>query len=80
MNTSFKRKLTLAPLFRGVVPFASCEIDDHLYAVVNANAFEGVEPSFLCKAPASLEGEDVASLVARRKRNWIADVRINAAT
>jgi len=60
----------------GAVPLASCEIDDQLYAVVNANTFEGVEPSFLCTSPVSLEGEDAASRMARRKRNWIKDVRL----
>src|SRR4051812_11591042 len=29
----------------GVVPVVTSLIDDHLYAVVNVNAFEGVEPS-----------------------------------
>ncbi len=63
----------------GAVPFASCEIDDQLHAVVNANTFEDVEASFLCRSQVNLEGEDVASRMARRKRNWIADLRVNAA-
>ena len=64
----------------GAVPFASCEIDEHRYAVVNANTFEDVEPSILCRSPVSLEGEDVATRLARRKRNWIADVRVVVAS
>jgi hypothetical protein len=60
----------------GTVPIATCEIDSRLYAVVNVNTFENVEPSCLRMSAASLGGEDVASRLARRKRNWIADVRI----
>jgi hypothetical protein len=60
----------------GTVPIATCEIDSRLYAVVNVNTFENVEPSCLRMSAANLEGEDVTSRLARRKRNWIADVRI----
>ena len=59
----------------GVVPVVTSEIDGHLYAVVNVNAFSNVEPSLLRKAPASFDGEGVDDRLARRKRNWIADVR-----
>jgi len=41
----------------GIVPVVTSRIDDHLYAVVSVNAFEGMD-----------------SRLARRKRNWIADV------
>lgn len=51
------------------------EIANHLYAVVNVNVFENVGPSRLRRAPASFEGEDIESRLARRKRYWIADVR-----
>jgi hypothetical protein len=60
----------------GVVPLVTCELDSHLYAVVNVNAFQGVDPSCLRRSTADFEGEDVESRLARRKRNWIADVRI----
>jgi hypothetical protein len=46
------------------------------HAVVNVNVFENVDASWLRRAPVSFEGEDVESRLARRKRNWIADVRI----
>ena len=59
----------------GIVPVVTSRIDDHLYAVVSANAFEGVEPSLLRRASASFEGEAEASRLARRKRNWIANVQ-----
>jgi hypothetical protein len=60
----------------GTVPLVTSEIADHLYAVVNVNMLENIDPSWLRRAPASFEGEDVESRIARRKRNWIADVRI----
>ena len=58
----------------GVVPVVTSRIDDHLYAVVSVNAFEGVEPSLLRHAPANFEGEAEAVRLARRTRTWIADV------
>jgi len=60
----------------GTVPLVTCEIANRLYAVVNVNALENVPESWLDRAPANFEGEDVESRLARRKRNWIADVRI----
>ena len=59
----------------GAVPLVTSDIDDHLYAVVNVNVLENVDPSSFRPAPANFEGEDVESRLARRKRNWIADVR-----
>jgi len=60
----------------GAVPIVTSEIANHLYAVVNVNALENVDPAWLRPATADFEGEDVDSRLARRKRNWIADVRI----
>jgi hypothetical protein len=60
----------------GAVPLVTSEIENHLYAVVNVNVFENVDQSRLHRAAASFEGEDVESRLARRKRNWIANVRI----
>ena len=58
----------------GVVPVVTSRIDGRLYAVVSVNAFEGVEPSLLRRAPMNFEGEGQGDRLARRKRNWIADV------
>ena len=58
----------------GAVPVVTSRIDHHVYAVVSVNAFEGVEPSLLGRAPASFEAETEAVRLARRKRNWISDV------
>jgi hypothetical protein len=60
----------------GAVPIVTSEIEDHLYAVVNVNVLEDVDPAWLRRTSADFEGEDVEYRLARRKRNWIADVRI----
>ena len=59
----------------GIVPVVTSRIDDHLYAVVSVNAFEGVDASRLRRSPASFDGEGNDTRLARRKRNWIAAVR-----
>ncbi|HKW79898.1 MAG TPA: hypothetical protein VJQ49_02715 [Casimicrobiaceae bacterium] len=58
----------------GIVPVVTSLIDGRLYAVVSVNAFENVEPSLLRRASASFDSEEEASRLARRERNWIADV------
>ena len=59
----------------GAVPLVTSEIANHLYAVVNVNVLENIDPSQLHRATVDFEGEDVESRLARRTRNWIADVR-----
>ena len=59
----------------GVVPVVTSDIDGRTYAVVSVKAFENVDPSILKPGPASFEGEGVDSRLARRKRNWIPEVR-----
>ena len=59
----------------GSVPLVTSEIDNHVYAVVNVNMFENVDSTTLDRSGASFDGEDVESRLARRQRNWIADVR-----
>lgn len=58
----------------GAVPVVTSLIDGSLYAVVNVNAFEDVDPALLRRAPASFDGEEQDIRLARRKRNWIASV------
>ena len=60
----------------GAVPLVSSEIAGHLYAVVNVNTFEGFDRSRLRQATANFDAEDVGTRLARRRKNWIADVRI----
>lgn len=59
----------------GVVPLVTRLIDEHLYAVVSVNAFNGVDTSLLKREWASFEGEQDSARLARRKRGWIANVR-----
>ena len=59
----------------GTVPLVTSDIEDNVYAVVNVNAFENVEAAWLRRSAASFEGENLESRLARRKRNWSADVR-----
>jgi len=61
----------------GVAPVVTSLIDEHLYAVVNVNAFEAVDGSLLRRTPASFEGEGEGHRLERRKRNWIANVDYN---
>jgi len=58
----------------GIVPVVTSEIDGRLYAVVSVNAFEGVGPAMVKRAPVSFDGEDESARLARRKRGWIRDV------
>ena len=59
----------------GAVPLVTSEIAGRLYAVVNVNTFEDVDRMQLRRSAADFDGEDVESRLARRRRNWIADVR-----
>jgi len=60
----------------GVVPLVTCEIDDNLYAVVNTNSFEDFERLTFSRATANFDGEGIGDRLARRKQNWIPEVRI----
>jgi hypothetical protein len=58
----------------GVVPVVTSRVDGRLYAVVNVNTFEGVDETLLRRSPSALDGETEATRLARRQRNWIAEV------
>ncbi|GMV31513.1 MAG: hypothetical protein AMXMBFR59_36380 [Rhodanobacteraceae bacterium] len=58
----------------GVVPVVTSRIDGTQYAVVNVNAFDGVDGSLLKQSPVTFDTEDEASRLARRRRNWIGRV------
>jgi hypothetical protein len=60
----------------GAVPLVTCEIARRVHAVVNVNALENIDPSWLRRSAASFEGEDLESRILRRQRNWMASVRI----
>ncbi len=59
----------------GIVPVVTSRIDGHLYAVVSVNAFEDVDQSLLRRVSTSFDGEGAESRLARRRRNWIANVK-----
>lgn len=59
----------------GVPTLVTSTIDEHVYAVVNVNTFDNVPRSLLRTVPASFDGESIESRLARRERNWIADVQ-----
>jgi hypothetical protein len=61
----------------GGVPVVTSDVEDHRYAVVNVNTLENIDPARLRRSTVSFEGEDIASRLARRTHNWIADVRID---
>ena len=60
----------------GAVPVVTSEIEHRLYAVVNVNALENIDPAWLRRGSADFEGEAVEARLARRRRNWIADVAV----
>ncbi len=60
----------------GVVPFVTSTIADHLYAVVNVNSFEGIDPARFSRAVTDFDGETTQIRLDRRKRNWIPSVTI----
>ena len=55
----------------GVVPLATSTIGGTLYAVVNVNTFDDMDPARLRRAESHLGDEDGATRLARRARNWI---------
>ncbi len=62
----------------GVVPFVTSRIEDNLYAVVNVNSFEGIDPSCFSRTVTDFDGETTESRLDRRKRNWIPSVTITS--
>jgi hypothetical protein len=58
----------------GIVPVVTSRIDGRVYAVVNVNAFEGVDRALIRPSPADFDGEEQGDRLARRQRNWIANV------
>jgi hypothetical protein len=58
----------------GVVPLVTCTVDGRVYAVVNVNTLENVDPALLHHRSASFSEESAASKLARRQANWIASV------
>jgi hypothetical protein len=60
----------------GAVPFVTSMIQGRLYAVVNANTFEGVDRASFQSRADDFDGETPESRLERRRRNWIPNVTI----
>jgi hypothetical protein len=60
----------------GVVPLVTSRIAARLYAVVNVNTFENVDPASLRRSAASFDGESEDARLARRQRFWIGNVSV----
>lgn len=60
----------------GVPVAVVSDIDQHLYAVVNVNALEGLDPATLTESATDFDAEDQASRLSRRARNWIPEVTL----
>ena len=60
----------------GVVPVAISRIDGTNYAVVNTNTFDRRDKLMGETAITDFDGELIGDRLARRTRNWIADVSI----
>lgn len=58
----------------GVAPVVTSRIEGRLYAVVSVNALEGIDAALIRRAPTTFDAENETTRLARRKRNWIANV------
>lgn len=63
----------------GVVPFVTSELDGRVFAVVNVNSFDNVDPARFASARVDFEGESKETRLDRRKRTWISSVTITHA-
>lgn len=60
----------------GALPFATSDIDGVCHAVVNVNTFEGIDRAILIRSVTDFDGETTDARLARRQRNWIANVSV----
>jgi len=60
----------------GVVPLVLSRSDEVQYAVVNVNTFDDVQGLEVSEAKTDFSGEATEARLDRRKKNWIADVKI----
>ena len=58
----------------GVVPVVSSRIDGRLYAVVSVNAMDALPVPVRHAGSSDFDGETEGERLARRARNWIAEV------
>ena len=60
----------------GVFPLITCNIDDRLYAALNANSISGLHVDRQRIASYQHPEHDEVELLRRRQENWIGDVEI----
>jgi hypothetical protein len=63
----------------GGVPLATCDVDGRTYAVINVNALRDIATGLITRTAVDLGDEATDQRLARRKRNWIGDVRFVSA-
>lgn len=63
----------------GVMTLITCDIDDHLYAVLNANTVNGLHIDRTNLTTVSHEGYSLEEMLQRRQKFWIPDVVIESA-
>jgi hypothetical protein len=61
----------------GVPAVATSRIAGREYAVVNVNAFDGFDATWLDRSRSDFEGESVEDRLARRQSRWIGDVVVD---
>lgn len=61
----------------GVVPFVTSEIEGSMFAVVNVNTFDAVDPQVFDSSVTDFGGELREDRLARRTRTWIRYVTIS---
>lgn len=59
----------------GAVPLVTSQIDGKTFAVVSVNAMDNLDSALISLAPASFDGEDLPTRLARRARGWMPNVR-----
>ncbi|MEM7540676.1 MAG: hypothetical protein AAF384_03710 [Pseudomonadota bacterium] len=55
---------------------AISEIDEILYAVINVNSFDPIDPLTLSSRATDFESEDIDARLARRQRHWTPNVQL----
>jgi len=55
----------------GILVIAVCVMEDGARCVVNVNSLDDVEASDIARRATNFDGEDLASRLARRRRNWM---------
>ena len=58
----------------GVIPIVTSTIEGRRYAVFNANTFAHVDRSQFVVTATDFEGETIVGRLARRRRNWTAEL------